>query len=359
MATCKLKPTRRLGFQQLENRTLMAGNVTAAVQHHSLIITGDKLDNDIRVAQVAAGEYTVSGITTTVNGSTSAQTFSGMTGDVKINMNAGNDQVTIGSFAHGVSLPGNLKINLGSGSDTVFLTKTTTAGGVSITGSSGSKSLTFQTLDVGSPSFNSGKNDCTIDLPNGSNISVQTNSDIERDLTIKGTGVGAGDAITLDSITVQRNTTIDTSKNQGDNINVDLVTIDGNFTIDGDDPGSEVVTMFKTTIGDNLSIETGAGNDAVVLATSTVGKKASIETGAGDDLVRLGEVVTIFGLGPAFFDAEQISVNLGSGDDTLRLGQADTTHGGSYAGGKGNDGVFTDFTSTGKQSFTGFEEQGN
>jgi large repetitive protein len=354
----KTTHSRKLGFQQLENRMLMAGNVAVSVSHHSLVITGDKQDNDIQLAQVASGEYTVTGIQTTVNGNSSPQTFSGISGNVNINMNAGNDAVSIGSFAQAISLPGNLKINLGSGSDKLSVANATIVGGLSITGNTTAKKVELALVNIGEANFNSGKNDCVIDLPNGSNISVDSRTNIERDLTIKGTGAGSGDSITLDGITVHRDVSITTSKNQGDNIDVDLISVGGNFSIDGDNPGSEVITMNKATISGDMSLETGSGDDAVVVTSSSVGKNATIQTGAGDDLVRLGEGITSFGLEPAFFDAGQISVNLGKGDDVLRLGETETTHGGSYAGGKGDDGVFIDFNQTGGTSLSGFEQQG-
>ncbi|MEC9091242.1 MAG: hypothetical protein VX438_00955 [Planctomycetota bacterium] len=64
------KSARRLSIETLENKELLAGNVTAAVSGNSLDIFGDALDNEIRVEEVSSSNFLVTGVNnTTVNGS--------------------------------------------------------------------------------------------------------------------------------------------------------------------------------------------------------------------------------------------------------------------------------------------------
>ncbi len=78
MTSRKMKTSRKLSFQTLEDRSLMAGNVTAAVQNHAaLVVTGDNQDNAIEIQQVGDGQFKILVIdgTTKINGQTTATFF--------------------------------------------------------------------------------------------------------------------------------------------------------------------------------------------------------------------------------------------------------------------------------------------
>lgn len=139
MKSHKTSKRRTLSFQPLEDRSLMAGNVTAAVQNHALVINGDNQGNAIEIQQVGDGQFKIFAIdgSTKINDQTTAQTFSGVTGDFKINLKGGSDTLSIDNAAHAVpvmTLPGNLNVDLGSGDfDFVALTNASVRGSVSIT----------------------------------------------------------------------------------------------------------------------------------------------------------------------------------------------------------------------------------
>src|ERR1043165_1413771 len=84
-------------FEHLEDRRLLAGNVTAnaTTVPGVLLITGDGSSNGILVEQVSAASFKVTGLGTTVNASFSAKTITGVTGGIAINMQGGNDAVTL------------------------------------------------------------------------------------------------------------------------------------------------------------------------------------------------------------------------------------------------------------------------
>lgn len=114
------KPSRRLGVESLENRDLMAGNVTASIIQGSLQITGDSNSNVITVVQSGPGKFTVTGTGTTVNGSTTAKTFT-VSKDINIDTNAGNDRVTMGTTTANMRLPQNTRVRMGSGADLLLV----------------------------------------------------------------------------------------------------------------------------------------------------------------------------------------------------------------------------------------------
>src|SRR5262245_61665314 len=88
---------RRLRFESLEDRTLMAGNVTAAVVNGTLQITGDKSANVIQIQQGTGNGIRLVGIGTTINGSSLAVNFAGAS-NIDLDMLAGNDSVTASSL---------------------------------------------------------------------------------------------------------------------------------------------------------------------------------------------------------------------------------------------------------------------
>jgi hypothetical protein len=306
---------RKLSFQQLENRMLMAGNVAVSVQNHALVVTGDNNDNAIEIEQVGNGQYEILGTNTTINGKLTPQTFSGVTGDFNINLGGGYDILSI--VAHQgspvITLPGNLKV-MCSGSGNIVVDRVSILGGVSI--SAGSLShVSFSDSGIGSPSFNFGENDCSINL-------------------------GDSSYVYFDYTPVQRDFTV-------------------NMNISGN--GSDSVVFDGAPVGRNLTIQTGNGIDQVEVNEASVGKKLTIQTGGGNDMVTLGEWANYDGYGNFVsvnsqygMSADQIYVDLGTGDDRLRLCNVAANQA-TYLGGDGVDAVFNDGGTGLFGSFSGFE----
>jgi hypothetical protein len=103
-----------LGIEQLEDRRLCAGNVTATFSGGDLNINGDRLANCISVESAGAGTIQVRGFGTHVNGAWNGiKYFNGVTGGVFIRLGDGDDLVRVTN----VILPGRLLIDLGWGDD--------------------------------------------------------------------------------------------------------------------------------------------------------------------------------------------------------------------------------------------------
>src|SRR3954467_4828191 len=122
----KLNVKRKVGFEHLETRAMMVGNVTAEVlEGGQLFIKGTTKDNFVVVTQLNNGDVKVAGVpgtNTKINGH-SSQTFEGVD-SLFATMGSGNDgfAITKGTFF------GLVEINTGNGIDGVALTHLTAAG---------------------------------------------------------------------------------------------------------------------------------------------------------------------------------------------------------------------------------------
>lgn len=123
----------------LEQRTVPAGNVTAAVIGGYLVVNGDDAGNQIFVGQ--PGKYTA-GITaldnTTINGQASA-TFDGVYNGYIIMLGGGDDVLAVIGDVAG----GSLAIDMGEGNNAVTLGMVTSYSGASITTGSGADSVSL------------------------------------------------------------------------------------------------------------------------------------------------------------------------------------------------------------------------
>ena len=101
-----------LAIEQMENREVFDGDVTAVLNGNTLTITGDALGNIISVTQISATQVRIDGGQTTgVNGA-SYQDFDFAGGNLRINLGDGADIVTIGNGTTQVDL-NSLAVNLG------------------------------------------------------------------------------------------------------------------------------------------------------------------------------------------------------------------------------------------------------
>src|SRR4051812_28028823 len=139
---------RKLRFEYLEDRAMLAGNVSAIFDNTvggPLELTGDGAANKISISQVGENSFRVSGINTKLVIGTPGSTlrvnsfvFENVS-DLTLNMNGGNDFVGIAN----TTINGFLTIDMGEGNDvlTMFnvheIVPTETTGLASITLGSG------------------------------------------------------------------------------------------------------------------------------------------------------------------------------------------------------------------------------
>lgn len=104
--------SNRLGFESLEARRLMVGDVVVQIVQGDLYITGDALDNDISIVGAANGDLTITGNNfTQINGNNIPViiTAGSINADIFISMNLGGDQVSIDGLT-AAAFSGNLNV---------------------------------------------------------------------------------------------------------------------------------------------------------------------------------------------------------------------------------------------------------
>jgi hypothetical protein len=319
--TMNRRTHRKLGFQQLENRLTMAGNVIASVASHSLYLTGDSRANNLEIIQVGNGQYQVTGKDgTTINGQPQ-KTFSGVTADLIVNLNGGNDTLKIGYYAENVTVPTTIfnrdvKVNLGSGDDQLYIYHTNINDDVTINAGSGADQVYLRYSRVGFANMDSGINDCTINMGNNPAAGHQDFVDIRQtsfghDLTI----TSAGSAPAIDSTHF-----LDTQ-----------------------------IYMDSVYVVRNMTIQTGNGEDLLEIESADVNGLMKVLTGGGDD---------DFDLFYTF--ADDLTIGLGDGNDNLYLTGV-ASHQASFDGGAGSNDRFTVqegfYSSFGNWTLTGFDHQ--
>lgn len=134
-------PVRRLIVEPLEDRLLLAGDVTAFINGAGdAVISGDSLGNTVLIrAGAAADQLVVDGKQTSVNGGGDA-TLNGFTGDVILNFTQGGDKATLRGLT---LLPGqDVDANFGNAADR-FNINNCTLQAVDIAALGGSDKLKF------------------------------------------------------------------------------------------------------------------------------------------------------------------------------------------------------------------------
>ena len=241
-SACKFVSLR---VEELEARTLMAGNVTAIMSGGNLTLSGDTLGNEIQAYQTAPGTYRIVGNPgTTVNGA-SAFTASGVTGDVKINMGAGDDFVQLMMV-----VPGNLNIDMGSGNDFLSL------GG-------------FFELPPGAQSL-----PYAVDVKGGLTVNSQAGNDV---LNIFDSRVAGATSLVTGS----------------ENDRVTLLNTRFLNTLDLDTgSGDDSVDIGNISVTGKANLQTGSGNDAVTLKDSAFSSDLTLDggSGTGDSLMKSGNL---------------------------------------------------------------------
>jgi hypothetical protein len=107
---------KRLAFENLENRAMLAGNVISSFNNGLLNLCGDAKGDQFLVRQLSSGDWCVSGLNNTKIDGKKSETFSEVC-SINIKTLGGNDVVGVADGC----LPGALCIDTGAGCDIVAL----------------------------------------------------------------------------------------------------------------------------------------------------------------------------------------------------------------------------------------------
>ena len=261
-------------YQTLEPRKLLAGDVSVALNGSTLTVLGDDDANQIQIIGRKDGSAVVTGLDgTTINGGTTAFSAAADLNTVQVQLEGGDDELTI----RGLVLNNSLSVRAGDGDD----------------------STDIQFSDVRGIEFSGNDGD---DVMQFDNVFSQ------RSITIRG-GDG-NDTVAIGGMAADRDALIDTGSGD-DSLVVDNLGIKENMTLlfgDGDDEalfaGPSYAYRGTVVLGDgddsfavlpttneatarfrrNLNVRGGDGNDAVVLDSSvSSSKRTRIDGGADAD----------------------------------------------------------------------------
>jgi len=259
-------------MESLESRQLMA--VLVSVTDGDLVVTGDGQADQVTIIQSIQngspidGRYFITGQNGTIINGTDNGYVEGVTDDIRVNLNGGNDVLRMGNGVNGdFIVPDDLEINTSAGNDIVVVDAVTVRDDAAVDTSTGADSLFFKGTVGGLGGLaevDGGDNDLTINTGAGRDSMSLMNTFVRDDLNIN-----AGPALDL---------------------------------------AADSVELRVMNVGDDTTINTGGGGDRVILRDVGFNDDLTVNTGAGNDTVSLSACQV-----DAFF------ANLGSGDDTLRL----------------------------------------
>ncbi len=342
-----------LRVEQLESRTLLAGNVVASISDGTLVITGDTADNSILIStfedpQNGTG-FLIQGQpnngSTTVNGSLLADEFFGVV-DLDILMAEGDDEVTItndvtamlASFdgteplfpVDAVVLSGLAIIDMGDGDNQLDIGWMTTGLRMLAEGGANADLMRFSGLDIGT--------NLTVRTFGGVDDVFMLDSQVDWATNIRtanGDSWVAIDGFSSSDLFVHGGNHIDDVALNGLTIGDDL-TIQGYSGSDWNEigvPGSfpwEVLVADLTFVNDRLTVRSGDGDNLVDFRLLDSGF-ISVVGGIHSDEVYFQSVYidrNVFvstggGAGTVDFDDVEISTNLsivmGSGNDDVLI----------------------------------------
>lgn len=297
--------SKRLSVERLEDRSLMAGNVTAAVTGGVLVITGDASDNGVTVDYIQANNsYQVigtsqGGTNTTINSLDTSvagneQIFANVTKGIKITLNAGNDNLVFGAAATStfVVTGGNVEIDAGIGNDTVAIGRNGNAAGgaapieneVNI-----SKSLVVK-LGLGNDTLTMTNTTVSKNLViHGDPVSGNGQADGNDSVTFPTTFTPAGGVLTNFPVQVGGKTTVQLGGGV-DTFNALNLTSRGGMLID-DRAGNLTFDMVDSTVGGELKMVKNGGTANDIEMRNVVTGTLRMQTGNGLDTIAIRDSI--------------------------------------------------------------------
>ena len=354
----------------LESRITPAGNLLAQVIGGHLIVTGDAAANAFEITETEGGTETAVAYlltpldaSTTINGSAAPLTITGVAGDVRIALGAGNDVLRVGGTTEFATMRTirDLKIDGGAGDNTIDLSGVIRRNLV-ITNGAGNDHIdaTRGLVAEGNVSISNGPGSSTTRIGGGfgtGNLSISNGSGAEFiaevEATINGSLIIQAAKVTAARITVGAS---EIQEDETSQVFRDLHIVTGG--------GNDEIAVTNVGHINRGSIFTGGGSDFVLIDDVDFSKDFTLFTGAGADVVKID---TRPGSGLSTLFDGSVRTSLGGGDDVLRLGVAGSVItrvevflSNRWDGGTGKDRVDAAnvFTFSAEPSFVRFDSYG-
>ena len=261
------------GFEALEDRVLLAGNVTVAFNAAGdVVVTGDSASNQIEIQDLDGdGSYTIVGL----NGTTVNYSAAVVAADIFDADDADN-----GVFGAGAVAGDTFIVNLGKGNDELFVTDAGFGGdigaGVNLTVNMGTGNDLVDVLGAGGTVFDH----VNIDLGAG-NDELILNDFIATSVSVS--GAAGNDEITLVNFVAD---SVGVSGGAGSDLigvgfaGIDTLSVNGGAGKDGVQLDGVFVNHAKITLGGN--------HDGASITNSVFDLSFTLKGGGGKDNVEIG-----------------------------------------------------------------------
>lgn len=333
---------RRLQFERLEPRRVLAGMVSVALHGGDLVLHGDAESNKVGIT-IDGDQIVISRLddATQINGQAELRfEASALTGTLRVNLRQGDDTIRIGGEAHDdhmapdisseddheeprLSVPGDMFIATGPGSDNVRISFVEIGGGVFIN--------TAGDMDLGDGEGAVVDNPIWIEAESSQQTSISDDVvTFGRGPTFGDHGHGDDEHSAIDALLSESEPTGTEHDDCGEEGEAgppaDVTVGQGVFILTG--PGEDAVKVAFTEVAKDLRVLTGPGSDYVVTGRGPIqgrhgGGGSAHEAGVGFDTV--AEAVDDLGHGshggrPVDLRiAENFRIDLGPGDDFAML----------------------------------------
>jgi hypothetical protein len=351
----KQRRRRALGFESLECRQLMAGDIHAFMVNGDVVFQGDSEANILEVrGNGNPGELLVIPTDTTIDGNAGEMVITGVTGGFTFSGGQGNDQLTVKDFAFN----GDAAIFGDAGADIIKIGDSLT-GNISFTGrlvvteqaeginSSDNDYVSLGRLTVGTRILVEtwGGND-TINL-----YDVRANGSTDGFPTLHIRGQTGSDVVNIAYATVYGDMKILMDSNEVGNDLISMITsvVYGPAYLDvwngvntvalnanqflstteiWSEVGNDTITLTNTFFNKRLNISGGAennGDDRITLTNNTISERVYIYAGGGNDTIdiRSNQIVTAGIFSAGGYDGVIVRNN-------IFYGQADFVGGSEY-----------------------------
>jgi cyclophilin family peptidyl-prolyl cis-trans isomerase len=267
--------------EQLEQRTLLAGNLTAQLVGQTAFLSGDSANNSMEIL-VDNGNVVLRGLdNTTINGATSElviTTGSSAMGDLITSLGTGNDRLVV----NGVTINGNVTVDGGAGDDQIGVINSTVNGRATLNGNAGADTVSLQTSTViGAVRVNGGDD---------ADMIVLSTAALSGRLRVS--GGRSNDDIVVDDSTIAGNAYI-VGQRGDDDIVVSDSMLSRNLLIRGNQ-GDDIVIIDSSAISNRSRVVGNRGADSVVIqGTSRLAGRSRILGGGGPDTLETAPGVVL------------------------------------------------------------------
>lgn len=262
-----------------ESRTLLAGNVTAAIVGGNLQLTGDSSANEILISKTDVGTIVQGQNGTTINGGNAAFTaFAASlttTGSILAKLEGGDDKVHLSS----VTLDKTVAVFGGAGNDQVAVTDSTLKESLIFIAGVGNDSLYVEKSQI--------TQNVSAILGTGDDLAAFRETGITKNLAVFG-GAGA------------------------DRVSLDQTDVDG-WLLGVTSEGNDDIRIANNSEIARVHLRTGRGADLVQLVDATISSSFFSNLGAGSDNLAFDDDTSI---------ATRLTVRGGTGHDAVDEGQA-------------------------------------